>query len=527
MTITLSGGSTANSVQSNLQAQNTRQNESIARLSSGERVFRAEEDPAAIVSGVGLQTELASLGRARINASSGIAALQIADSALGNITDIVTRLSSLASQSASGQLSDDDRSIINLEFQTLKEEIDRTAQDTQFNGVSLLTGAASFTQTAGVTPSTDGIAEVKFDRAVTGDAPAIRYSFDDTTETLTATRTDTVPGTTESLDLTLLLNTVAGEGNNLGAGQTLDLNFNTLGVTLTLDDAFDRSANTLPTVTDNSGADIALTPPAVGSSFAPATEGLTEEAVANLVALAPNYDATTGALSLDVQTNGTAVTLAGVPGLSFSVNGGPVGAAGADSGDIASGTPVFADVFISTATGDVNIGRVNFDAVATTGTTNGSISLNVGEGLIQGNYADDSGIRELTYVVGNGISNTEDQIVVSVQAATIAALNLENAALITAAGSNAALQDLGNALDQLSQLRANIGAQQSRLEFVARNISTTVENTSIARSNLLDVDITQEITELTNAQTLFEASLGILGRVNQQPQQVLQLLRDS
>ncbi len=527
MTISLSGGTTASTVQSNLQTQNARQNASIARLSSGERVFRAEEDPAAIVSGVGLQTELASLGRARLNASSGIAALQIADSALSNITDIVTRLSALASQSASGQLSDEDRAITNLEFQSLKQEIDRTAQDTEFNDVKLLTGAASFTQTAGVTPSIDGVAEVQFNRAVTGDNPAIRYSYDNTAETLTATRIDTVPGVSETLDLTLLLNTVAGGGNNLGTGQTLDLTFNTLGATLTLDSAFDRTANTLPSLADNSGADIALTAPVAGNTFEPATQGITEEAVLNLTGLATNYNPANGDLTLDIQTNGTNVTLGGVAGLKFSVNGGAVGADGAASADIASGAPIFADVFVSTADGDVNIGRVNFDAVATSGTTNGTISLNVGEGLVQGTYADDSGTRELTYVVGNGISNTEDQIIVSVQAATIASLNLEASALVTQAGSDAALQDLSSALDQLSQLRANIGAQQSRLEFVARNISTTVENTTIAQSNLLDVDITQEITELTNAQTLFEASLGILGRVNQQPQQILQLLRDS
>ena len=84
-----------------------------------------------------------------INAGQAVSLLQIADGAMGQIADILTRMQSLAVQSKSGQLSSTERSILNTEFLQLRSEIDRIATDTKFNGSQLLNGGAT-TQSAAV-----------------------------------------------------------------------------------------------------------------------------------------------------------------------------------------------------------------------------------------------------------------------------------------------------------------------------------------------------------------------------------------
>jgi len=111
------------------------------RLSSGKRINSASDDPA----GAAIAARLASSAQidavAGRNISDGYSIADIADGALQSAGDITTRLSELAAQASNGTLSDSQRSALNDEFQSLKSELDRISNTTEFNGQQLLSGS--------------------------------------------------------------------------------------------------------------------------------------------------------------------------------------------------------------------------------------------------------------------------------------------------------------------------------------------------------------------------------------------------
>ncbi|MEL7472998.1 MAG: flagellin [Planctomycetota bacterium] len=88
-----------------------------------------------------------------------------------------------------------------------------------------------------------------------------------------------------------------------------------------------------------------------------------------------------------------------------------------------------------------------------------------------------------------------------------------------------ASQILGNAIDEVSQLRGRLGAfERNVLQTNVRSLQTSFENLSSSASNIRDADFARETSELTRAQILTNSTTQILGLANQQSQQVLQLL---
>lgn len=110
------------------------------KLSSGKRVNSAADDAAASAIAARLSAEIAGLQTASVNAGQASSLLQIADGAFQNVEDILTRAKSLAVQAGSEQISDTERGFLDQEFQALKSEIDRIANDTEFNGTKLVNG---------------------------------------------------------------------------------------------------------------------------------------------------------------------------------------------------------------------------------------------------------------------------------------------------------------------------------------------------------------------------------------------------
>lgn len=143
MTGSINTNLAAISARSNIDRANTNTSASIARLSSGNRITRAADDVAALSVGTALRTQVTSLRQALLNASQGSSLLQVADGALGQVTDILQRQKALAVQAGSGTLSDTDRSFLNQEFTSLTAEIDRIADGTRFSSVNLLNGELS------------------------------------------------------------------------------------------------------------------------------------------------------------------------------------------------------------------------------------------------------------------------------------------------------------------------------------------------------------------------------------------------
>lgn len=95
----------------------------------------------------------------------------------------------------------------------------------------------------------------------------------------------------------------------------------------------------------------------------------------------------------------------------------------------------------------------------------------------------------------------------------------------TAEGANAAIESIDQALETINDTRSDLGAINNRLEFTMSNLSNISENTSAARSRIVDADFAAESANLSRAQVLQQASQAMLAQANAQPQQVLQLLQ--
>ncbi|WP_445682609.1 flagellin N-terminal helical domain-containing protein [Radicibacter daui] len=117
-----------------------------------------------------------------------------------------------------------------------------------------------------------------------------------------------------------------------------------------------------------------------------------------------------------------------------------------------------------------------------------------------------------------------DDLTVNMTAATVDALGLTGMNINTKDDARKASIALDSALNTVNTGLANIGAQQSRFEFIQANISTQVENSSAARGTFYDVDMASEMISFTKSQTLMQAGVSMLAQANQMPQQLLRLI---
>lgn len=269
----ISTNTAANTAVRYLNMNSSDQSESLAKLASGSSITKASDDAAGLAIATRISSDVAALEQASTNSSHGISVLQTADGGAANVSDILERMKTLASQSASGTVTDSERAYIQAEFEQLQEEIDGIAESTRYNGQSLLDGSSDFsddstktaaevtgaTAAATLTADTDGIISIN--------GIEIELTTDDTSMTvdemvdlindgLQAEGEYTITATNDSGTLTLTTLDTGDDASITLADVSGTLNLATLGLT---------AGTTTGTTTevDTTGADIV-----VGSSSA-------------------------------------------------------------------------------------------------------------------------------------------------------------------------------------------------------------------------------------------------------------------
>jgi len=115
-------------------------NSSGNKLASGERINKSADDAAGLAISENLRADVRSLTQARRNALDGVSLVQTAEGGLVETTNMIVRLRELAVQAASDTVGNVERGFLDKEYQSLKSEIDRIANSTEFNGTRLLVG---------------------------------------------------------------------------------------------------------------------------------------------------------------------------------------------------------------------------------------------------------------------------------------------------------------------------------------------------------------------------------------------------
>ena len=124
-----------------LGQNNDRLGDSVERISSGIRINRASDDAAGLAISEGLRSDIRALRQAGRNANDGVSLINITEGALNEQGSMLIRLRELASQAATGTTGSTERATIQLEFNALRNEIDRITNTTEFNGQKLIDGS--------------------------------------------------------------------------------------------------------------------------------------------------------------------------------------------------------------------------------------------------------------------------------------------------------------------------------------------------------------------------------------------------
>ncbi len=196
--------------QNQLATTNAGLQKTLFRLSSGSRINSGADDAAGLAIADGLGANISALNQSARNANDGVGQLQVADGALNQVTALLNRAVTLATESATGTVGTSQRTALDAEFTSIKAEIDRIGANTTFNGTSVFSASTTsvFLSDAGSSSSIGTTSGVLSSSSI-GSASPVNLSTDDLT---TATKAQTA-----LTDINSAIANVASLRGNLGA----------------------------------------------------------------------------------------------------------------------------------------------------------------------------------------------------------------------------------------------------------------------------------------------------------------------
>jgi len=445
-----------------LSVSDTGLKRSLERLSSGYRINRAADDAAGLAISEGFRANIASFKVASRNTSEASSMLQVAEGAMDQMNNMLVRLKELATQSASGNMGDTERTKINSEASKLILEIDRLADSTKYGSTYLLNGSFG-----GLTSTRGDAAESAVDSSYN------IYKFADAGSD-TAAATLTIATGAVALEGTWTLATAGGavlELTNGGVTATATgsagvFNFDEVGIQI------DVGANTETSNMETDTITIAKT-------------GLTSSS------FSVESDTTAGPYTVKEGTTGN-VTVAGAS--ATQVISGVTSAAQ---------TLDFSTLGIKLAiTSDYDSTESNLNAMTLTVAASDTKTFQVG--------ADNDTDNRLSVIITDTTTGADG-------------LNISGLSLSSSSTAQAALTTIDTAISTLTTRRGDVGAYMNRLSYAAANLATTIENTQAAESVIRDVDMAGEMTDFTKNQILMQAGTAMLAQANMAPQMVLSL----
>ena len=483
------------SAENNIRLNSNFQNQTINRLSSGYRINSSADDAAGLAVANQLQGTVTELTQGVQNANNSVSQLQVIDGGLNNITQILNRLQTLATESASSTFTGD-RNTLNAEYQADLAEINRQAAN-----IGLNTGGKYNAQLNVFTGGGNNQSNSQLSINLSGTNNAV-----DTTA------------------LGLASTSVAGGGTELAGPARLDNVANTVlaGSSQQLTGYVDTGNGAVSfTATVNGGAS--------GLSGQQVVDSLNSQLQqygisANIASDGSLQLAGNSAFSVEAQAvsggSGTAIATSGTPVVNTANYN-------AQSGTFAAFTGTDEEQFtIQNGTKSVNIDltAANAGDIATTvQTLNTALS---GSGVFAVQSADGTkvsfqssstfSINETSYASSGG----------SVFGATGAVtVNTPTASASSTGNALSALSALQSAFSNLGLVQGVVGAGENKLNFAVNLSQSQITNYSAEQSGIRDADVAAEAANLTKAQVLQQASIAALAQANSAPQAVLSLLK--
>ena len=525
--------------QRQLGMNNSQVSKALEKLSSGYRINRAGDDASGLAISEKMKSQIKGLDTASLNAQDGISLVQTAEGALTEVHNMLNRMTELATRSANGINADLNREALQKEVDKLQSEIDRISESTNFNGIKLLDGSLGGGSSSAVkNAKIDGITLTDVDatkhkadvaapakknftaNAVVGDFIDLTVTYTEngqekaTTLKVSVAKNDqgkfvlrgdsgkeyAVAGlnaTTAAAPTTQEINDAfAGELKESGLQDKFKVTGDiTNGFTFEAKEAGANGAAIVGVSSENQIDGTASTAPA-SSAISNVTKG--EDAYVKGMPTA--YDGTNAdkaVFSVNGKKYVVAVDGTDVSGLDKDVKvifGADTDAAGENAAAV--------------ITEEVGL-NVTYD------TTDGLI-FKAGEASISGNG--------LVLQIGD-TADSFNQITVNINDMSSKGIGVGNVDISSREGAASAIDTIRNAIDAVSDQRAELGATQNRLEYTINNLDTASENLQSANSRIRDTDMAKMMMEYTKVNVLTQSAQAMLAQANQQPQSVLQLLQ--
>src|SRR5579863_6569490 len=526
--------------QQNLSTNNAFQSKTIQQLTSGYRINSAGDDAAGLAVANGFRDSVAELTQGVSNANNGVANLQIIDGGLSNISNILDRLQTLATESASTTFTGN-RTTLNNEYQTLLGEIDRQATNVGLNSnggtnvnnqLTYIGGAASADSNAEVSVNlvngavdTTGLklagtsvigGGVGFSGDTTNLNDPSAVFLNDTnsnhgTETFAFNYVDAT-GALQSKTATVSATPGGYSGSQAVAAVNKALaaqGITNITASIGSSGALQFSGPAAFTVTTNNG----FTNSAANGNYS--------TPIVNVVNASANASAyNTGVYTMNAVANMDNVTAgAATQGqvINFSVGG-----------DTYSYTTSTNDIDTSTLATDINANAA--DAAGNKLSAAGVYAMANGAGNILFSSANAFTVANVTPLSGtpaefgifptttagvpSGVGGAGNEPV----SAPVATASATGEALLAINAVTAAVQSLG-------AVQGVVGAGENQLNYAISLAQSQITNFDSAQSQIRDTDVAAQAANLSKAQVLQQASIAAMAQANSAPQQVLSLLR--
>ncbi|NYS16824.1 flagellin FliC [Achromobacter xylosoxidans] len=551
--------------QNNLNKSQSALGTAIERLSSGLRINSAKDDAAGMAISNRFTSNVRGLTQAARNANDGISLAQTTEGAASEVTTHLQRVRELTVQAANGSYSQEQLDSIQDEIKQRMADIDRISQQTDFNGVKVLSSNAKpLTLQVGANDGetiTLNLSEISSKTLglngfnVNGKG-VIENTKASVNNLLAAGAPTPAAATPNDYVVTTTFAKVSAEqafaklenGNTVTvAGATAAAN-----VTYTYDAANDNFTFDNKTTTATLGALVTSLTPATGTVTGTYTNKGTAAATFEVDAAG---NVTIGGKAAFLTTTGELTTnnAAGtVPAASLTNILTATSKAAANDATLSIGGKVYNSSgtagevhYVDTKSKDAVLtafkaGPVNSNVVLGDGLASVTLAFTSGQstdtyvddageftkitgGTFTTTYTNDPTTGTVTVKAGSGTGAYAPKIGATVYMSSSGKLTTET----TSKGDKTTdpLKTLDAAFNVLNKLTGELGAVQNRLESTIANLNNVINNLSGARSRILDADYATEVSNMSKAQILQQAGTSVLAQANQVPQTVLSLLR--
>lgn len=531
--------------ENNLNNTNASLQKVLQQLSSGSRINSGADDAAGLSLVNGLEANSTALTQSATNATEGVGLLQVADGALSQVTNLLDRAITLATEASNGTLNATQLGAANQEYQSIMAEVNNIGSTTTFNQQQVFTGenVAIYTgDSSAEGASLDNLNIRTLSSSSVGDTGGtMAYSngqgnvFIDLSNGGTlATENDSLVNATSTLDVSYLTTGVGGATTitnstiSVGAGQA-DTNdtvsglidaINNAGLGLTASFVTGAEAGDTANGTDT-GIEISGAGAGVGKGANPGYEGtLTSTGLAT--------DNLTGTITIH-DTSGVAHTIAmnsNLQTLANTINADGYGVTVTYSAASKSDTFTSASTEVSvSATGMADTTTPADVPTWATGTYYSVGVSNSGGGVAAPDIADtatgQTAAASSSFVADpNGLGG-----IATISYSDASGQSLSGTSLLTQANAQTALGDLNLAIGDVASLDGYIGAQINTLNSISQIMSTQQENVVSAQNAIQATDYAAATSNMSKYEILSQTGIAALAQANSVEQEVLKLLQ--